>query len=333
MRNNATMAHPLPRKISLADRSAWTGALARTRHAFAHTWDCCTAMQETTGHPTYLYVDEAAAGTVVCPLSERSFEGHTDVYTPLGFSGLASDGAGSGHSLARWGEFARAQGYVCAYLTVNPLFAPAQCSSSCDYVAYNDLHVLDLTMPQEALLRAMSKGRRAELRMFERTGASLTHDRGRLEDFLLAHFSQFMRERGASQAAQIRSASLSALCRSESVFLIGAQIDGEVVAVALYGHSAFCADGMFSICLPAGRGTMTTLIWEGALHLKALNIPLLNLGGGIAREDGVAMFKKQFGARTLPLGALRQVFRRDVYDALCGSRPASVTNYFPAYRA
>lgn len=329
------MTHSPPMKIALADRAAWTEALAPTRHAFAHTWDCCAAMSETTGHPTYLYVDRSKADAVVCPISERSFEGYTDVYTPLGFSGLSSnDAEDDDEGLERWTTFAQAQGYVCAYLAVNPLFAPTQCSSSADYIAYNDLHILDLAMSRDVLLRAMSKGRRAELRSFERSGARLNRDQDRLEEFLLANFSTFMAERGASMAAQISGASLSALCRSERAFLIGTEIGDKVVSVALYGYSAFCAEGMFSICLPEGRGTMSTLVWEGALHLKALNVPLLNLGGGIAREDGVARFKRQFGARTLPLGALRQVFRPEVYDALCSSRNATAaTPYFPAYRA
>ena len=54
------------------------------------------------------------------------------------------------------------------------------------------------------------------------------------------------------------------------------------------------------------------------------------------RGDGIAEFKERFGARRLPLGALKQVYRPTVYADLCRDAgvldPADRTGYFPAYR-
>jgi len=81
--------------IALDNRDAWDAVLARLPHAFGHTWENCSAMQRTTGHPTMLYHYRSAAAELACPFSVREFEGRQDIYTPYGFSGFVGRGDSS----------------------------------------------------------------------------------------------------------------------------------------------------------------------------------------------------------------------------------------------
>src|SRR6185503_9155258 len=91
--------------IPLEDRAAWDAALADVPHAFAHTWDNCSAMAASSGHSTFLYSYRAGGGRVVCPLAERPIGREADVVTPYGFSGFAGTGECPGLA-AEWHDFA-----------------------------------------------------------------------------------------------------------------------------------------------------------------------------------------------------------------------------------
>jgi hypothetical protein len=60
----------------------------------------------------------------------------------------------------------------------------------------------------------------------------------------------------------------------------------------------------------------------------------LNLGGGVKENDGVAEFKRRFGADEVPLRNVKQVYRRDIYEELCAEAGVDphASAYFPAYR-
>lgn len=324
---------PMVRKIPLADRDGWRGALEGIPHGFGHTWESCAAVELTTGLPTFLYADETPGHRVVSPICERSFQGHLDVVTPYGLSGLAGAALQAGAGYDRWMAFARQQGYVCGYITVHPLFAPAECASLPEYAAHNDLYVLDLRAPQQALLDAMSQNPRRVLKAFERSDASLVDDRQALLAFLMENADEFMESKNFSGQSRLNARSLEALGHADNTLAIGVRIDGDIVAAALYGYSDFCADMSLVVIPPAGRGTMTALIWGGIQRLKGLGVALLNLGGGIRRDDGVAQFKERFGPRKCPLGALKQVYRPDIFNRLCEAHVAAPTAFFPPYRA
>ncbi|MEL6187336.1 MAG: hypothetical protein AAFU79_22150, partial [Myxococcota bacterium] len=60
---------------------------------------------------------------------------------------------------------------------------------------------------------------------------------------------------------------------------------------------------------------------------------IYNLGGGIRGHDGVAEFKRRFGARPTPTFRCREIFDSERYDALCSRAGvgSADTAYFPAY--
>ena len=115
-----------------------------------------------------------------------------------------------------------------------------------------------------------------------------------------------------------------------------AEQGGGVVAVCVFAFTQHSAEYLFGISAPEGRQYTAPLLWAGATRLMARGIPRLNLGGGVRRDDGIADFKQRFGAKRLPLGALKQVYRPDVYASLSRESqkdPNDRAGFFPPYRA
>jgi hypothetical protein len=321
--------------IPLAERDAWKNALGRIDHAFAHTWESCYAMQLTTGWPTYLSVFESAAATFVCPIAERGYDGEVDIVTPYGFSGFVGNGPATA-VLDAWHELARERRYVCGYIGLNPILDDDSLCRDGEADAYNEVFVLDLRRSEDELFDALSTNRRREISRWRRRGAPLMVDRRRLQSLFLDRYTEFMASRGAAPAYGFSRATLEALLSLDNVVLVGAG-DGEVPeAVAVFAHTPAVADYLFGVSLPGGEHHSAVLVWEGARRLQELAIPVLNLGGGVRRDDGVAAFKRRFGATPVPLRRLREVYDPDRFEALClrsGADPTDWSRYFPPYRA
>src|SRR5207248_3398246 len=105
--------------IPLESPAEWKKALEGIKHAFAHTWENCHAMHQTTGFKTYLYCLEGEQARVVCPIAEREFGSHVDIVTPYGFSGFVGTNKYADFP-QYWREFVREQAYVCGYIGFNP---------------------------------------------------------------------------------------------------------------------------------------------------------------------------------------------------------------------
>ncbi|MEX5721406.1 hypothetical protein [Geodermatophilus maliterrae] len=321
--------------IPLDDRAGWERALDGLPHAFGHTWASCRAMHLTTGWPTSLYVWEDGSSRFACAIAERGGPGTVDVVTPYGFGGFVGTGP-EGGLLPQWQEFARARGYVCGYLGLNPLFVPPVCRASGDYGEHNDVHVLALDSGPDRLFARLSGNRRRQVRAFETAPARLSADRERLAEYFLAGIDDFLRSRGAGYASLLGGRTWRALLERDEVFVLGVEEDGSLVAASVFAHTPYCGEYLFGISSPAGRAYSAVLVWAAALRLAESGVPRLNLGGGVRRGDGIAAFKERFGGERLPLGALRQVYRPAAYARLCaaaGRDPGDRTGFFPPYRA
>ena len=320
-------------RIPLADPDRWQAALAGLPHAFGHTWGSCHAMQLTSGLDTALHVLEDGARRVAVPLAVRHRAGHPDVLTPYGFSGFAASGPWA--DLAeRWAEHARAQGWVCGYLGLHPAFDEVLRAPD-DAPAVSTAYLLDLTLPEDALFARLSTNRRRQLRAWERGAATLVTDRAVLAEFVGRHLAAFLDERRAARVAYLSPATLAALFALPAVTLLGAAVDGRLEAVSAFAHAPYIGEYLFNVSLAEGRRHSAPLVWQGARHLRALGVPMLNLGGPIRPGDGVGDFKARFGARAVPLRALRQVYDPERFAALCraaGVDPAA-DGFFPPYHA
>jgi hypothetical protein len=322
--------------IPLESDGEWRQALAGIPHGFAHTWENCHAMWLTTGHRTVLYCLQTDQARIVCPISERKFCDAVDIYTPYGYSGPV--GIGECPDLCQqWATFAQAAGYVCGYLGLNPLFEKQGYSCAAGTQPHNSIYVLDLTRTEAELFENLSAGRKGQLRHGDEFQNRLILDRSVLKQFFWDHYHEFFRSRGVTQAFRFFThETLESLCEFENVILVGAGCAGAVEAVCVTGYTDFAADYLFNVSLPEGRCHTANLLWWTILRLKQLKIPKLNLGGGAREGDGIAAFKKRFGACKMPLRALKQIYQPQKFRELCeyaGVPHDQGTGYFPPYRS
>ena len=131
-------------------------------------------------------------------------------------------------------------------------------------------------------------------------------------------------------------ATWQALATSDRVELLGALREDRLVAVTFFGWADGMADALFNISLPEGRDAATALLIEGAERLGKQGISLLNIGGGVRPGDNVERAKQLFGASTLPLLHLKEVFAPNRFRRLCtaaGAEASGQTAFFPPYHS
>ena len=318
--------------IGLEDRGAWESALQEVPHTFAHRWDHCHAIADSSGYTTYLYSFSSAGVRIVCPVSERPIGRYLDIVTPYGLSGFV--GRGDCPSFAsHWRAFAERAGYVCGYLILNPVITNETYFGRAAQ-EHRMLFLLDLQLEEEELFARLSAGRQQQIRRADEDQGALVDDRERLTDFFVRTYPDFMARRGAAGVYSLNERTLRELCESPASLLIGAERVGEVRAAALFGFTEHAADYVYNVSLPGEESYSAILVWTAVRRLKAQGIPTLNLGGGVVENDGIAAFKRRFGAYQVPLRNLTQVYRQDLYEELCkqaGVDPDSAA-YFPAYR-
>jgi hypothetical protein len=328
--NMVTPKHEL---IPLASSERWNEVLAGFPHSFSHTWEYCQAMFLTTGYPTYLYRFTIGDKTVLCVFCERGFQGTTDIVSPYGFNGfIACDDCPEFNQ--HWKLFLKDRGYVCGYIGLNPLTDLNLGFQVEELFSNNEVFLLDLTRSEEEIVSAMSRNRRRQIKKASLERGSYTMDKEVLSGFFLDNFSSFMKDRKASSVYQFSRATLKSLVDSDHSILVG-YLEGEtVVAVTLFGYTNNAADSLFNVSTDTGKKYSLGLQWMAILQLQALNIPVLNLGGGIKSGDTVAEFKEKFGAAEKRLIALRQVYNHEAFEKLCKSKGVSFdsSNYFPPYR-
>ncbi len=320
--------------IPLSEPSRWSETLADLPHGHAHTWGFSSAVALTSGLPTHLYTYERGASRVACPLAEREYGGQIDVVTPYGFGGPATSGDCVDFP-DDWLEFARARGWVCGYLALNPLFCQLDGLDAQELHVHNRLYVMDLRGSNEELRDRLSENRRRQVRDWEAVSETLEHDRTRLTDFLLANYRDFFERRGAGPATRLSKQTMASIAALDDVVMVGAG-RGSIEAIAVFGHTPHAADYLFGVSVSGGEGHAVHLIWSGVQRLRELGVPFLNLGGGVREGDDLAEFKRRFGGRELPLASLRQVYRQSVYERLCNSAAVSAADrsgWFPPYRA
>jgi hypothetical protein len=322
------MLHEL---IPLEEPQRWRAALEGIPHAFGHTWDNCHALSLTTKHRTFLYQFASEEARIVCPIAERHYAGHVDIVTPFGFSGFANAGRSMVFAEA-WKRFAREREWVCGYIGLNPLLECFDHYAADDLFQQNELFCLDLQLDVAELYQRLSRSRQRQIKAWNARQDWLYLERERLVDFIVAEADAHFRRRGASSVYRFTPMTWRSLLASPNVEILGATIEGRIVAVTVFGYSDTIADALFNISIPEGRDAATSLMWEGALRFKKRGITVLNMGGGVRQGDSIAQAKQLFGARVLPLRCLKQVYLADRFAELCrvaGVDPSERTGYFP----
>ena len=319
--------------IPLDRPAAWQAALDGIPHAFGHTWENCYSMHLTTGHNTFLYLLEFNNIRIVCPIAERSFEGHIDIVTPYGFSGFV--GTSPFPDFPRyWSQFVARRGYVCGYIGLNPiLFDPSYYHIS-DCYSYNCIYALDTTKSLEELFQGLSKNRKRQIKKAKST--IFVFDNKKLTSFLLDNYLDFYRLKGASEVYQFAPETLVEMCHKENVFMVGTEGESGINSVMVFAFSPNFGEYLINISSNEGQENSAALIWRGVEEAINRNVQWLNLGGGIQPGDGVAQFKERFGCACFPILALKQVYNNSLFRQLCekaGADYNDLSGFFPPYQA
>jgi hypothetical protein len=321
--------------IPLCEENEWKSVLANVPHAFGHTFENCRAMQLAHGMETYLYHFSDQDVHIVCPIAERTYKGTADIVTPNGFSGFAGNKIHPGFP-EHWRRFVIKRGYICGYIGLNSILEQKVFFPDEPVYSHNNLYALDLTLTEDQLLNNFSSGRRAQVKNHEQQLHAFTEDKSLLKEFFLENYYAFFSRLNARQMLDFSSESLSELLDSSNVILTGRLSDGNIQAVSVFGYTGHIAVYLFNISLPEGRQYAVPLLWQGIRILKEKNIPVLNLGGGVKKDDSIAKFKERFGAKCYPLTSLKQIYNADTYQELCeraGVESGDLNGFFPAYHS
>lgn len=291
-------------------------------------------MHLTTGFETFLYVYEADNAKVVCPISERTYNGYTDIVTPYGFSGFISTGEVESFQ-KNWRSFAKEKGYVCGYIGLNPLLENTSLYHNEVVYTSNTLFVFDLRQSLADLFTNLSENRKRQLKAFDYNSENFVLDREQLKAFFLKNYHSFFLQRKASFISEFTFDTLEFLSALENIFMVGYAINGNLEAISVFSYSPHVAEYLFNISTDAGKAFAVPLIWYAVHYFKSKEIAYLNLGGGVKPGDSIAQFKTRFGVNEYPLKSLKQVYNEEIYSLLCkekGVDPADKNSYFPLYR-
>lgn len=319
------------RLIPLSRRSEWEEALAGIPHVFGHTWGSCHALG-LGGDLAALYLAEGEEARVACPLIEREIDGRLDIATPYGFSGLIGNAPWPSFA-DHWQEFAASRGYVAGYLAVNALFGDDTYANPETVSVANETYVLDLSGGVEGVWSGLSTNRRRQLRDWRAEDYEI--DGEGLAEFFVEQYPLTMERKEAAARHRFPAATLAALCELPETFLVGARGAGGIESVSLFGHTPHAGDFIFNAALPGCAHHSVPLIWSAVHVLVERRVPWFNLGGGMSPGDSLADFKARFGARPLPMRAVKAVYDPAAYEELCrrhGGDSDDRDGYFPAYR-
>lgn len=243
--------------------------------------------------------------------------------------------------LAQFGEAARKQGFVSAYLrlglayeTPTPLQATNASGISAVRVKVGEVVAVDLTQIADELFA----GYRKQLRYDLRKDHDLSIERS--DDIAVFHSVYFenMQRIGASSEYFFSADYLATLCRLPGVELWLVH-DAEGVAAGgifvrqgeiIYYHLGATADRALA------KSPLKLLLHNRITALAMSGPTRLILGGGRGgADDALLRFKRGFSRLTVPVHALRVVLDPSTYAHLSSLsvQPPSATGFFPAYRA
>ncbi len=318
--------------IRLEAKDEWDDVLKNIRHSFAHTWDNCYAMHLTTSYRTFLYMYENGNTKIVCPIAERDFDGFKDIVTPYGFSGFTgnNDCPDFPH---HWNEFTKKSGYVCGYISMNPVFENRTYFEEKDAVSRTSIYYIDIERSLTDIFESLDSNRRRQIKDYRRHESSFIYDKSRLTEFFKREYYNFLDRYKMSSANYFSMATLDHLCALDNIMMVGTSSEDKVNSVYIFAHTPHEGLCFFNVAKPDARESTPLLLWCGLKYFRSCKIPVMNLGGGSNDDDSIAHSKKRYGAYGLPFKSLAQIYDRSVYDTICTRAGADMNDkYFPAYR-
>ncbi len=324
------------RTITLDDPELWAAELQDVPHSIAHDPAFRAALDRGRDDVTsLLFIAENDDGKALCPILERSVEGHLDIATPYGFGGFVGRGDLNGLDSA-WREFSKHRGYVAGYLAQHPSLACSDVGAADERFDSSPVYLLDLRPEEEAIIAGMSRRRRPSLRRWL-AEVEVVEDRAELVDAFVRLYPPHMSRLGAASVYFFGDDALRRMAELDDVVLFGARNDaGEIEAVSMVAATPPCADYLFFAATEDARDHSVGLIWCGLREARRRGADWVNLGGAIREGDGVGEFKRRFGATLTSTTCLKQIYDQSTYHTLCAEKsrnPDDRSGYFPAYRA
>lgn len=266
-----------------------------------------------------------------------SVYGYPDRFAVLNKSGAIDTDA----LLAQFGEAARRQGFIAAYLrlglayeTPAPLSATNSSGISAIRVEVGEVVAIDLTQSADDLVAGYRKQLRYDLRKDHDLSIERSADTAAFHNIYIEN----MRRIGASSGYFFSADYLAALCglRGVELWLVH---DAEGVAAGgiflrqgeiTYYHLGATADRALA------KSPLKLLLHNRITALAMSGPTRLILGGGRGgADDALLRFKRGFSRLTVPVHALRVILDPTTYAHLSSLsvQPPSTTGFFPAYRA
>ena len=296
------------------------------------------AMAESSGFKTFLYVAENKGDKMVCPFSIRKKEdGYPELVSPYGVGGIIATCSHRKLREFKMGliEFARQNCFVTAYIMQHPSFQLSKETWGDCLYNHHIFYEIDLTLSIEEIWKEMRKGHRYEVRRYESdTTIKIIRDKCKLKEAILKIYPQTLTRVGASDVYYFSVVALEKLIEARDSIVLGVEDDTGIQAITLFHYTPYVADYFLSASSLEGRKYTRLLIWTAVKALKQLNIPSLNLGGGVKPGDSLEQFKRRFGGRMVRGQVLKQIFDREKYKYLCRQYCAKnqfESNYFPPY--
>lgn len=317
--------------IDVSESDEWNRALIDVPHSFTHTVEHCRSVQLNSGNKLFLFLFEKDAVKICCPLMERTFNGIKDIAKPFGISGFTGNGSHPDF-YNTWMHFVKNSGYITGYSGIHPLFGKTDWFPRKKIYPHYTIQILDIKPQTDTILANMSSSRRRQLNKLSQTRKKLTSNRNDIQTFFLDHYHNFLDRKKAASYYYFSDTAIKSFFSAEQSITVGFTESGKIVSAAYFGYTKFLADYLFIFSLPGKNYCTAELIWYAILELKKRDVPILNMGGG---EEGIAEFKRRFGAYEAPLFSVKEVYEEQTYAHLTGNKfgdNKDFEGYFPVYR-
>lgn len=319
--------------ISLREANEWEKTINNFEYSVGHTHAYNLCFVENGSVEPYLYVGYDASGPrIILNLLKRAIYNEFDAATPYGNGGLLYNDVPD-KWFENWSTFMAGKGFVSGYFSMNQA-CHYQELSKLQFTVQNMMYGVDLTKDLNELARNLGHNNRRNLRRWREKRFELIYDQPLLKTLFPEMYMETAKISGYKSRYQFDTNLLRSFTDLKGAYLIGVMCEKKILAIRLYLSTAYCAEAYLHANLPGEIEHSRALYWAGIEYFKKIQIPYLNLGGGIMQGDQIASFKKKLSTTQRPLYTMKVIFDQHKYRTLCqrANVTKNKTSYFPAYR-
>lgn len=158
-------------------------------------------------------------------------------------------------------------------------------------------YCINLEQDLGAIRSRVSRRRRSKLEPRAADGIEFLRDKSKLIPLFTRYYSQTMQRQGAHGRFSFDQDWLAGLCDLDSCELLGVCRSGNVELVLFFGVRGRDVDFVFSGSSDAGRSLATVAMWQAIKEFHRRSFRTFHMGGGMAANDGLDDFKRQFGGQ------------------------------------